>query len=91
LHDFDPRYFTGKWYQWHRRSSKDREDQLDLSDSESDSESDVGSESDVESDYMSHSETTVDSEGDPDYTYENVVCTGQHLDLLGIAMAPIHT
>lgn len=72
LHDFDPRYFAGKWYQWHKRSSKDREDLLDLDDSESDSEPDSESdnESDGESDSMSDtSEATVDNDGDPDYNY----------------------
>jgi len=59
LHNFDPKHFTGRWYEWHKRSSKDSKDQYDLDDSESDSESDCSSDS----------ETAVDNDCDPNYTY----------------------
>jgi len=69
LHDFDPRYFTDRWYQWYKRSSKDEEDP-DTDDTESDTESDSNSDSESDAEFGSESESdTAGDDCDPHFTY----------------------
>jgi len=54
LHDFDPRYFPGRWYEWYKQSSKDDSESDSESDSQSDSETSADSDSDPDYTYSGY-------------------------------------